>query len=506
MSDAISVTEIADLIGDAEVVAIGENNHHIREFGALRDRLLRHLVAERGFTVLGFEGGFPEGHLVDAWLRGGPGDVADIARDGFTFGLGDSAEVHEMLTWLRGRGVRFAGVDVPGSAGSPVPSLAAVREYVSRVDPANVSLVDAAVRACEPYASVSSAVAPGRYQEMSPEARDAATAALTVLKGHVDALAPVYGEVAAHHAEGALRVDLYLRELAAVMAGRAPEPQSSSRDTYMAATVRLLRRLHPGEKIVLMLHNGHLQRVPFSPMPGMTAPSAGTHLAAELGGQVLRARADRRLGDDDRAGARRGRAARLPDVRAGPRGTRGRQRRGGAGRGRAVPGRASGGVGHPARAHDAAGRRGGRLRRRRLPERAGNDFPGRRRIGLPVRLLAVPGRWAFPTGMAGRRRALIVADGEYDNAGLQRLGSPAADADALAGVLSDRASGSGGISRSSVGPESSPGRRRGTTTIMKLLLAAGVAALYLAQHPGASPAQVDEALVRAADGDPLPRA
>ena len=40
--------------------------------------------------------------------------------------------------------------------------------------------------------------------------------------------------------------------------------------------------------------------------------------------------------------------------------------------------------------------------------------------------------------MAGVRRALIVANGEYDNAGLQQLGSPAADADALAGVLADR--------------------------------------------------------------------
>ncbi|WP_370971601.1 erythromycin esterase family protein [Amycolatopsis sp. cg9] len=278
-TESVAVASIADLIGDAEVVAIGENNHHIREFGALRDRLLRHLVAERGFTVLGFEGGFPEGRLVDTWLRGGAGDVAGIARDGFTFGLGDSAEVHSMLTWLRGRGVRFFGLDVPGSAGSPVPALRAVREVLSRVDPANVSLVDTALAACEPYASVSSAVAPGRYREMSVAARDAATTALAVLKGHVESLAPE----AAHDAEGALRVDLYLRELDALMAGRAPEPQSSSRDTYMAATVRLLRRLHPGEKIVLMLHNGHLQRVPFSPMPGMTAPSAGTHLAAELG-------------------------------------------------------------------------------------------------------------------------------------------------------------------------------------------------------------------------------
>lgn len=279
MPATVAVAEIADLIGDAEVVAIGENNHHIREFGALRDRLLRHLVTERGFTVLGFEGGFPEGRLVDTWLRGGPGEVADVARDGFTFGLGDSAEVHSMLTWLRGRGVRFFGLDVPGSAGSPVPALRAVREVLARVDPANVSLVDTALAACEPYASVSSAVAPGRYQEMSVAARDAATTALTVLKGHVESLAPE----AAHDAEGALRVDLYLRELAALMAGQAPEPQSSSRDTYMAATVRLLRRRFPGEKIVLMLHNGHLQRVPFSPMPGMTAPSAGTHLAAELG-------------------------------------------------------------------------------------------------------------------------------------------------------------------------------------------------------------------------------
>ena len=280
------VTAIAELIGDASIVAIGENNHHIHEFGVLRDQLLRHLVEHRGFTVLGFEGGFAEGFLVDEWLRGAPGDVADVGRDGFTFSLGDSPEVHEMLTWLRGRGVRFAGLDVPSSAGSPVPSLRAVREYLAVVDPPAVSLVDAALAACEPYASVSSAVAPGRYAATDTAARDAATAALAFLCGRLASLAPVYGEgadVARHHAEGALRVDTYLRELEPMLAGHAPEPQSSSRDTYMAATVRLLRRQHPGEKIVIMLHNGHLQRVPFSPMAGVRWPSAGTHLAAEYG-------------------------------------------------------------------------------------------------------------------------------------------------------------------------------------------------------------------------------
>src|SRR3569833_1500993 len=65
---------VSSMTGTVDVADIAENNHHIREFGVLRDRLLRHLVTERGFTVLGFEGGFAEGHLVDAWLRGGPGE------------------------------------------------------------------------------------------------------------------------------------------------------------------------------------------------------------------------------------------------------------------------------------------------------------------------------------------------------------------------------------------------------------------------------------------------
>ncbi|QRP44488.1 erythromycin esterase family protein [Amycolatopsis sp. FDAARGOS 1241] len=287
------VTPIADLIGDARIVAIGENNHHIREFGLLRNRLLRHLVDERGFTVLGFESGFAEGELVDSWLRGAPGDVADIGRDGFTFSLGDSPEVHEMLTWLRDHGgVRCAGLDVPSSGGSPVPALQAVRRYLEDVDPEVVPLVDAGLAASEPYASVSSAIAPGRYATMAAPARDAATAAFSTLLAHLRALAPVYEQrgdpsahaIAEHHALGALRLDAYQRELAAMMAGVAPSMQSSSRDTYLASTVKLLRRLHgEGAKIVVMVHNGHLQRVPFVPAPGMVFPSAGTHLAAEFG-------------------------------------------------------------------------------------------------------------------------------------------------------------------------------------------------------------------------------
>ncbi|ONF72527.1 erythromycin esterase family protein [Amycolatopsis keratiniphila] len=279
--------KIAELIGDARIVAIGENNHHIHEFGDLRNRLLRHLVERHGFRVVAFESGFAEGKLVEDWLKGAPGDVADIGRDGFTFSLGESPEAHEMLTWLRERGdVAYYGLDVPSSAGSPVPSLDAVRAYLSTVDENATGLVDAAIEATKVYASVSSADAPAKYAALDDATKDKATAALTRLKTHLTSLRPVYGDttVAEHHVEGALRVDAYLAEVAAMMSGDAPARQSGSRDAYMADTVRLIRRLHGDDtKIVVMLHNGHLQRVPFSPFPGLTSPSAGTHLAAEFG-------------------------------------------------------------------------------------------------------------------------------------------------------------------------------------------------------------------------------
>jgi len=281
---------IAELIGDAKIVAIGENNHHIHEFGDLRNRLLRQLVEQHGFSVVGFESGFAEGKLVEDWLQGAPGDVADIGRDGFTFSLGESPEAHEMLTWLRERGdVRYYGLDVPSSAGSPVPALEAVRVYLSTVDEPAASLVDAAIEATKGYASISSAESPAKYAALDTAARDKATAALARLESHLTSLRPVYGDgdaqaIAEHHVKGALRVDGYLGEIAAMMAGEAPALQSGSRDAYMAETVRLIRRLHGDDtKIVLMLHNGHLQRVPFSPIPGLTAPAAGTHLAAEFG-------------------------------------------------------------------------------------------------------------------------------------------------------------------------------------------------------------------------------
>jgi hypothetical protein len=75
---------LADLVGDARVVAVGESAHFLREYTRLRHRVLRFLVERCGFTAFGLESGFSEGRAVDAWVGGGPGELAAIAPTGIT--------------------------------------------------------------------------------------------------------------------------------------------------------------------------------------------------------------------------------------------------------------------------------------------------------------------------------------------------------------------------------------------------------------------------------------
>ncbi|MGC7094492.1 erythromycin esterase family protein [Amycolatopsis lurida] len=278
----LPLTGIASLVGDAKVVAIGENNHYIREFGQVRAQLLRSLVTELGFSVLAYESGFAEGELADEWIHGAPGEPDVVARNGFTFRFGEPAEVRAMLGWLRehnagGGRVRFAGLDLPGAGGSALPALAKVRDHLARR--ASTDLVDAAIEATAPYQSANNSVAFARYSELDDAERDAATAALARLLLQLDAMPDKDPEhlVARHHALGALRLDEHLREFVVLGTAQAPAKVVSSRDVYHAETVRLLRELHgPEARIVLMMHNAHIQRVPMELLPGIRADSAGT--------------------------------------------------------------------------------------------------------------------------------------------------------------------------------------------------------------------------------------
>lgn len=257
----------ASLAG-ARVVAIGESAHWIDEYTQLRHRLLRLLQSRRERVVFALESGFSEGLAVDAWIAGGPGDVNDVAAGGLTYRMGQSARMRDQLTWMRSAGVRYAGLDLPGSAASPLPTLEHLRGLPFADELTARTSTFAGEHALETYTA---------YAALARTDRDTLTALWADLAAWADTQVPGVDPVRRHEIRLGVLFDQMLRGHAArsVLAATA-------RDRAMAETVFQLLEQYPDATIVLGAANGHLQRTPVS-FPGTQVSPAGHHLASQLG-------------------------------------------------------------------------------------------------------------------------------------------------------------------------------------------------------------------------------
>ena len=271
---------LLDVVAGARVVAVGEANHCVREFGLLRHRVIRLLVERAGFDVVAWESGFPESWRVAEWVAGGAGDLDRVAREGLCYRFGEVPEVRDVLGWLRGRGVGFAGVDLPGSGGSAGAVWPLVAEFAERVGSGLPELVARARSAVAEYAAVNSGLALQRYAGLDESRRGAASEAVAELSAWLAGFRPPVSlrerhAWVAHAVRGLVAADRSLRELV------ASEPVLAARDAYMAESVRWLLGRH--RRVVVAVHNGHAQRVPLEFAGVAELRPMGAVLAEELG-------------------------------------------------------------------------------------------------------------------------------------------------------------------------------------------------------------------------------
>ena len=123
------LSPVCGMIGRVPVVALGEAGHGAHEPLALRNRLFFHLVEHCGFTAIALETSFTESRAIYDFVAGGPGDAADIARRGLTWGFGKYDENTQLLQWMRDynrraetqqrpgarRPIHFYGMDLSGA-------------------------------------------------------------------------------------------------------------------------------------------------------------------------------------------------------------------------------------------------------------------------------------------------------------------------------------------------------------------------------------------------------
>uniref|UniRef100_UPI00215D8845 erythromycin esterase family protein n=1 Tax=Streptomyces phytophilus TaxID=722715 RepID=UPI00215D8845 len=111
---------IVAAIGDAEVAGVGEATHNSRQFFTFRDRLFRHLAEKKGYRTFVLETNWSAGVRIDAYIRGGEGDIRRIMREEFqnSYRLWNTREYLDLFAWMRAynqrhdRQIRFVGNDI----------------------------------------------------------------------------------------------------------------------------------------------------------------------------------------------------------------------------------------------------------------------------------------------------------------------------------------------------------------------------------------------------------
>jgi erythromycin esterase-like protein/predicted phosphoribosyltransferase len=149
-----STDVLLDLVGDAQLVLLGEASHGTAEFYEARAEMTRRLVEERGFCAVAAEADWPDAYRLNRWVRGRSDDAdAEEALRGFQRfpqWMWRNTAVLDFAGWLRDRNDRLpAGPAQAGFYGLDLYSLhQSAREvvaYLEGVDP------DAAARARERY-------------------------------------------------------------------------------------------------------------------------------------------------------------------------------------------------------------------------------------------------------------------------------------------------------------------------------------------------------------------
>ncbi len=259
------------MVGDARVVGLGEATHGSHDFFALKDRVFRRLVEEKGFRTFVLEAPWSTGLRLDAYVVHGEGDPRRIMREEFQrdYRWWNTTDHLRLIEWMRAYNVRhpddpvrFVGDDTAWTG----PELYdRVTAHVAEHHPG------LSARFAELYRGLRPDVATGEYIERyldepyaeRREKADRTGEALRLLR----ARGP--GEDREAHAwavQHARAIDRTARQYAFDFT--SPEQVAEAmrhRDEAMAANVVWWQR-HTGTKAVVSAHNDHLGYVSADPV------------------------------------------------------------------------------------------------------------------------------------------------------------------------------------------------------------------------------------------------
>lgn len=266
---------VGEVVGEARIVALGENTYGTRDFHQMKARLFRYLVEEKGFDTFALEGTWPETRLLNRYLQTGEGDPHRLLS-GMHFWVWRSESMLELIKWMRaynedGGHLEFHGFDMqyPGLA------LRNVREYLRSVDPERAASVEADLNCLETFANDHTGRFPSsRYADQTEIYRSACGDSLEAVR---EDLVANRNEYEAASDEDAFAVAL--QSLRVAVQYHLMSAREQSRSESMAENIAWINgRVGPGGGLVLWAHNSHFARNP---------AATGFHLHEMFGDDLL---------------------------------------------------------------------------------------------------------------------------------------------------------------------------------------------------------------------------
>ena len=281
---------LGDVVGDARIVAVGENAHYLHEWNRIRARIFKFLVQAHGFNTFVLESGLVESRAIHEYVAGADVDW-DTVVNSVTNAWGIWAELQELIQWMRDynanpnrdRELRFYGMDGSGNWFHFRHAVNALVDFARKVDAGLADHVEATFEAPANDIDFDNR---GDVEEATWR-RLIAESTLVVSRIEQRRLAYIQASSQDDY-DWALRTAEILRDqlLTLAQTGALGSDEGflafwNTRDVSMACSLEwILKREGPGARMVVGAHNTHLQQYP---VRVQRATSMGSYAANRIG-------------------------------------------------------------------------------------------------------------------------------------------------------------------------------------------------------------------------------
>lgn len=124
-----------EIVGDTDIIGLGEARHDAREHFLIKSRLIKYLIKEKNFTILAMEESLNSTRKINDYLLYGIGDPEILLNGMGNWSIWDTEELLNLVKWLRSynenmdnpKKVIFFGCDIT----DPSPGVIRVKDYLN---------------------------------------------------------------------------------------------------------------------------------------------------------------------------------------------------------------------------------------------------------------------------------------------------------------------------------------------------------------------------------------